>query len=240
MSSCLTCPRTAADGTHACTACTQQLRAWLAELPGQLPLLRLALLPEGRPKQGRIGGTGNATAPVPLNLDALNLIAPGWPEPPADPYGDATGPVPICPLLAGWAGFIAYEHAAVTRDVHGTVHVRPCDGAHSSRGATVAGWCHWLTAYLPYAITRPWIRDLYVQLDDLMARIRDLTHATPHRHPKDAPCPACQAFALVETDGQWGITCEACGEHLEPEQYTAHTKTVLTTLQGDPDPAAVA
>lgn len=229
MASCTTCPRSAPDGHHACVTCTQELRGWLAELPQQLPLLRLALLPESRPKQGRIGGTGSATASVPLNLNALNLLAPGWPEPPADPYGDTTGPVPIGPLLAGWAGFIAYEHAAVTRDAHGTVHVQPCDGAHSTRGATVAGWCHWLTAYLPYAITRPWIRDLHRQLGDLVYRIRELTHAVAHRHRKDAPCPVCEAFDLVEVDGQWGITCETCGEHLEPEQYTAHAKAFLDT-----------
>lgn len=228
MGSCTTCPRPAPDGHHACTTCTQQLRAWLTELPRQLPLLRLALLPEGRPVQGRVGG--RATAPVPLNLDALVLLGPGQPLPPADPYGDATGPVPIAALVSGWAGYIAYEHPAVTRDPYGTIHIRPCDGAHSRHGATITAWCHWLTTYLPYATTRPWIHDLYVQLQDLLARIRDLTHATPHHHPKDAPCPTCQAFALTQTDGQWGITCQACGEHLEPEQYTAHAKALLAEL----------
>lgn len=229
MSDCTTCPRTAPDGTHACVTCTQELRGWLTELPQQLPLLRQALMPEGRPKQGRMGGTGSATAPVPLDLDVLVLLGPGQPVPPKDPYGDATGPVPIGALVSGWAGFIAYEHPAAARDVHGTVHVQPCDGAHASRGGTVAGWCHWLTAYLPYAITRPWIRDLHRQLSDLIHRIRELTHAVAHRYRKDAPCPVCGAFTLAAVDGQWGISCEACGEHLEPEQYTAHARAVLAT-----------
>jgi hypothetical protein len=205
------------------------VRGWLAELPRQLPLLRAELLPEGRPKQGRMGGTGSATAPVPLNLDALNLLAPGWPGPPADPYGDTTGPVPITPLLAGWAGYIAYQYPSVARDRHGTAHASPCAAAYTRRGTDVAAWCHWLTAYLPYAVTLRCIGDMHQQLSDLVRRIRDLTHAAPHRHRKDVPCPKCGAFDLTEVDGQWGINCEACGEHLEPEAYAAHSRALLAT-----------
>ncbi|MFE6025558.1 hypothetical protein [Streptomyces niveus] len=203
----------------------RQVGGWLTDLPRQMRHLRAALAPEGRPAQGRIGGS--ATAPLPVNLSVLNLLGPGWPTPPVDPYGDVTGPVPIGPLLAGWAGYIAYQHQAVWRDAHGTQHNGPCDGAHPTRGATVTGWCHWLTAYLPYAAQHTWIRDLHHQLDTLMTRIYDLTHAVPHHHRQAAPCPNCRAYALVQVDGQWGVSCEVCGHHLEPEQYTAHAQTVL-------------
>ncbi|MFD3483798.1 HTH domain-containing protein [Streptomyces sp. NPDC058665] len=225
MSSCAVCPRVAPDEAYACATCVRQLRHWLSDLPHQMSHLRAALAPEGRPQQGRVGGS--ATAPLPVNLSVLNLLGPGWPLPPADPYGDATGPVPIGPLLAGWAGYIAYAHPAVYRDGHGTQRIVPCSGAHSRHGTSVAGWCHWLTAYLPYAATRPWIRDLHRQIADLMSRVYDLTHAEPQRHPQAAPCPACAAFALVAVDGQWGVDCGACGHHLEPEQYTAHAQTLI-------------
>ncbi|WP_051764769.1 hypothetical protein [Streptomyces sp. NRRL F-5135] len=233
--SCTICPRPATDGTYACPACTRELRAWLAELPAQVPLLRNALLPEGRPAQGRI--SARASAPVPVNLDALNLLGPGQPDPPEDPYGDTTGPIPVRALVSGWAGYIAYEHQAVSRDSHGTVQVRPCDGAHASHGATIDGWCRWLTAYLPYAVTRPWIRGLHTQIGDLIHRIRTLTHATPYRRRMALPCPECSAFALTETSGQWGVTCEVCGNHLDPEQYDAHVLSTLATYTAQAQPA---
>lgn len=236
MDSCAICPRPCATGAHACATCVRQITEWLTELPRQLRHLRHALIPEGRPAQGRT--SGSATAPLPVNLAVLNLLGPGWPLPPADPYGDTTGPVPITPLLAGWAGYIAYQHQAVWRTEHGTEHNGPCDGAHPSRGATVPGWCHWLTAYLPYAAEHTWIRDLHRQLDTLMARVYDLTHAVPHRHRQAAPCPNCRGYALVQVDGQFGISCDACGHHLDPEQYTAHAQALISTQQPTGDTMA--
>ncbi|MFE9886263.1 hypothetical protein [Streptomyces scopuliridis] len=232
MTDCTICPRTAPDGAHACHACTRDLRAWYAELPHQLPLLRLALIPEGRPVQGGVGG--RSTAPIPLNLSALNLLGPGQPVPPADPYRDTTGPIPIRALVSGWAHYIAYEHPAVSRDRHGTVQVRPCNGARATHGTTVADWCRWLTAYLPYSVTRPWIRDHHTQIADLMRRIRDLTHATPYRRRMAMPCPECGAFGLTSIGGQWGVTCEVCDTHLEPEQYTAYAQTILAAHTAAP------
>ncbi|MFF1961011.1 hypothetical protein ACFVWX_29055 [Streptomyces sp. NPDC058220] len=228
VSTCTICRRTAPDGTHACVACTQQLRAWYAELPLQRELLRLALLPEGRPAQGRT--SGRSTAPVPVNLDALSLLGPGQPVPPADPHGDATGPIPIGALVSGWAAFIAYEYPSVSRDRHGTIRIEPCDGARPTRGGSVAAWCHWLNAYLPYTVTRPWIRDLHIQMGDLMRRIRAITRATPGRRPKTAPCPACDAFGLVEEDWQDHIECAACGHRLTHDAYTAHHQRVMPPL----------
>ncbi|WP_405930338.1 hypothetical protein [Streptomyces sp. NBC_00827] len=232
MSSCTICPRDAPDGHHTCPLHADELRAWLAELPHQTLLLHDFLQPGTTPSAGRIGGTGRATAPVPVDLRVLTLLGPGHPLPPPDPHGDGDGtPVPIRALLYGWADYIASEHPAATRDQHGTTHIWPCDGAHPTHGATITGWCTWLTAYLPYAITRPWIRDFHHQLGDLLAVIRNLTHAVPRRHPQAAPCPNCEAFALTRTDGRWGVTCEACGHHLEPDAYDTHAAAVLADQQ---------
>ncbi|MFF8980201.1 hypothetical protein ACF08A_25740 [Streptomyces cellulosae] len=229
MSACAVCGRTAEDGLQACTRHTVEVRAWLAELPAQAELLqREFLAPAGAPAQGRLGGTGRATAPVPVDLRVLTLLGPGH----ADVLGaDDDGTVPVLALLAGWAGYLAYTYPAVTRDPYGTAHTRPCEAALPRHGRTITGWCQWLTAYLPYACTQPAFADLHHQLGGLLARVRDLTHAVPHRHPQGAPCPSCEAFALVAVDGQWGIVCEACGHHLEPDAYAAYAAAFLHTHQ---------
>ncbi|HET9381309.1 MAG TPA: hypothetical protein VFP69_10820 [Streptomyces sp.] len=224
---CGICPRTAETGLHACPRHAAELRAWLTELPAQAQLLREFLTPSTSPAQGHRGG-GRAHAPVPVDLRVLTLLGPGHVDPRS---ADDDGTVPILAFLGGWAGHIAYTHPAAARDPHGTTHVQPCDQAWPRQGETIAGWCTWLTRYLPYALTHPWVGELHRQLGDLIARIRDLTHATPHTHRKTAPCPQCTAFALVAVDGQWGITCEACGHHLDPDAYAQHAAQMHRTHQ---------
>lgn len=222
MSACAICHRSTDPGLHACPRHTAELRAWLAELPHQAELLEEFLTPAARPAAGRIGGTGRAHSPAPADLRALALLGPGH----ADTHGpDDDGTIPIRALLDAWAGYIAYTYPAVHRDPHGTQHTAPCQQALPRHGATITGWCTWLTAYLPYALTHPWIGDLHRQLHDLTARIHDLTHTTPREHHMDAPCPACGTFRLV-TAGE-DITCHACGHHLTRTEYDDHTKHVL-------------
>ncbi|MEV6614250.1 hypothetical protein AB0N31_10580 [Streptomyces sp. NPDC051051] len=229
MTACAICPRTAPDGQYACARCADDLRGWLAELPGQARLLGAEFLTPGQaPTRGRLGGTGRAHAPLPVDLRVLTLLGPGR----YDPTGpDDDGTAPIAAILAAWAGHIAYLYPAAGRDAHGTAHVRPCEQAVPHQGPTITGWCTWLTAYLPYTLTQPVVAGLHDALGELVHRIRGLTHATPHRHPKAAPCPECDAFALVAVDGQWGITCTACGHHLEPLAYDAHAAAYYTAHQ---------
>ncbi|WP_228915946.1 hypothetical protein [Streptomyces sp. DH20] len=239
MSMCAVCRRATQPGLHACPRHTAELRAWLAELPGQTRLLeREFLAPAAAPAQGRIGGTGRATAPVPVDLRVVTLLGPGH----ADILGaDDDGTVPILAWLGAWAGYIAYTYPAVTRDPYGTAHVQPCDQAWPRHHETTAGYCVWLTRYLPYAAAHPWVGDLHRQLEALIDRVRDLTHAVPHRHPQGAPCPKCDAHALVAVDGQLGITCDSCGHHLDIDTYAAHAAAFLHTHQttaGDATPAA--
>lgn len=219
------CPRTAPDGHRACQLHADELRGWLAELPRQARLLEEFLAPAGRTTQGRLGGTGRAHAPLPVDLRVLVLLGPGH----ADALGsDDDGTVPILTLLGAWAGFIAYSYPAARTDPYGTQHTFPCEQAVPRRGgATITGWCNWLTAYLPYALTHPWAGELHRQLGDLIHRIRDLTHAIPHEHPMTAPCPACNRFGLVRIDGQDGVTCQACGRHLAFDAYDAHAARTL-------------
>lgn len=229
MSACVICPRDAVDGQHACPRHADELRAWLAELPQQARLLADFVAPAGRPAEGRLGGTGRATAPVPVDLRVLSLLLPGRFD--AVPGTDDDGTAPIAATLGAWAGHIAYHYPAATRDPYGVAYVRPCEQAWPSSGETITGWCAWLTAYLPFALTLPFVAELHRQLGDLIHRIRTLTHTVPHRHPQAAPCPHCDAFALVAVDGQWGITCEACGHHLDRTDYDQHASRYLALCQ---------
>ncbi|MEU5111690.1 hypothetical protein AB0G64_09340 [Streptomyces longwoodensis] len=229
-STCLACRRRdTPDEHHLCPLCVGDLRDWLAEIPDQARLLAEFVAPGGRQPAGRHGGTGRAHAPAPVDLRVLTLLGPGRYDP--VPGSDDDGTAPLLAVLDAWAGHIAYHHPAVTRDPHGTAHVRPCEQAWPAAGATVTGWCAWLTAYLPYALTLPVAGDLHRQIGDLVQRLRGLTHSAPRDHPQAAPCPRCDTFALVRTDGQWGIRCRACGHHLEPAAYDEHAAAFLHTHQ---------
>ncbi|MBD0837388.1 hypothetical protein [Streptomyces sp. TRM68416] len=231
MSTCSICPRSADDGQHACPRHAAELRAWLTELPRQEKLLSLFLAPASRPHAGRLGGTGRATAPVPVDLRVLNLlVGPGHYEP--VPGSDDDGQPPIAARLGAWAGHIAYHYPAATRDPYGTAHTVPCAQAWPRRGGeTITGWCNWLLAYLPYALTLPLIADFHRQLGDLIDHVRDLTHAVPRRHYMTAPCPGCGEFDLARTDGQDGVTCQDCGHHLTLDAYDEHAARLLRAYQ---------
>jgi hypothetical protein len=226
VSSCPICLRTAPDGQHLCPLHAGELRGWLTELPRQALLLEQFVAAAGRPAQGRLGGTGRATAPVPVDLRVLVLLGPGR----YDPTGiddDENDGAPITAVLGAWAGHITYHYPAAARDPHGVARTQPCEQARPVHGETITGWCAWLLAYLPFALTLPIAPDLHQALDNLVHHIRDLTHATPHRHPQAASCPACGAFRLVAVDGQWEITCTSCGHKLEPDAYDQHAAAFL-------------
>jgi ribosomal protein L37AE/L43A len=228
VSNCAICPRTAPHGHHACNVCADELRAWLTELPRQARLLEAFVAPSGQPHQGRLGGTGRAHSPAPVDLRVLALLGPGHADAPADQEPDT---IPILAFLGAWAGHIAYSYPAAARDPYGTAHTRPCEQAWPSHGPTITGWCAWLTAYLPYTLTLQLVAELHEQLGDLIHRIRDLTHTEPRSHPRTAPCPQCDEFALVRTDGRWHIHCTDCGHNLTPDAYTEYAAAFLQTVQ---------
>lgn len=227
---CDVCRHPAPEDRYLCEACEYQLHTWLRTLPRQAELLRLCLHPATGPAQR--GGSGRAHSPLPVDLRVLDLLGPGHAVPLEDPHGDQTGGIPITALLAGWAHYIAGSIPAADRAAYGAVRVdpygRPC--AWLQAGTGIAAWCTWLRTSLPYAVTRPLVSDLYSQLDALVARIGLITHTTPRRTPKDAPCPSCTSFALVEWEDQLHITCEACGHRLLPDEYTAHRGQVMPAL----------
>ncbi|MEU4165599.1 hypothetical protein AB0F46_01775 [Streptomyces sp. NPDC026665] len=229
MTACTICPRTSPDGQHLCLVHSGELRGWLTELPAQARLLEQFLVPSVQPSQGRIGGTGRAHSPIPVDIRVLVLLGPGRLDDTPDPDDDGTAP--ILAILDAWAGHITYHHPSATRDRQGVAYVRPCEQARPRHGATITGWCHWLTAYLPFALTLPLAADLHRELGDLVRRLRNLTHSTPSHHPRAAPCPACDLCTLVKTDGRWHIHCLDCGHQMTPDDYDQHAARYLAQGQ---------
>lgn len=201
-----------------CDRCEHRIRGWLRELGLQRILLQALLVPGSNgPAQGSIHG-GRAHSPMPVDLRVLTLLGPGSGSTLADPYGDSRGDqdagLPLDAVLHAWATATA-EHVGL----NATPWLRP--------GRT---WSTWLAAYLPWALTAPWIGDLHDELDDLVTQARAITHTEPRRHRKDAPCPSCRAFTLDETEWQPYIECTACGTLLTPAEYAHHAQSVMPAL----------
>jgi ribosomal protein S27E len=176
------------------------------------------------------GGSGRAHSPLPVDLRVLDLLGAGHAVPLEDPHGDQTGGVPVGALLTGWAHYIADDILpTVYIDEHGTLR-RTVPVSAGVRTGDIAGWATWLVRYLPHTVTRPYAAELYEQLQELVARIERLTHTRPRRRLRQAPCPDCSAFALVEQETELHITCDACGHRLTPDEYTAHRDQVMPAL----------
>jgi hypothetical protein len=227
---CSICGHGTAEDRYLCDGCEHRARTWLRGMPGQAALLQVCLQPAAGAAQR--GGTGRAHSPLPLDLRSLDLLGPGQPVPVDDPHGDATGGIPITALLAGWAHYIAADIPAVHRDAHGTARIERHGHAAAwpRTGTGISAWSTWLVAYLPYAVTRPYAEELYSQLEDLMHRIQRITHTEERRTVKDAPCPVCDGWGLVQREDLLHITCEECGHRLTPEQYDAHRAAVMPAL----------
>ncbi|MEU4920206.1 hypothetical protein AB0G29_12705 [Streptomyces parvus] len=213
-----------------CEACEYRVHTWLRELPRQWVLLQDMLRPDTGP--ARRGDVGRAHAPLPVRLEALDLVGPGQVVLLEDPHGDQTSGVPITPLLYGWARYLTADAdvPVARRDAYGTIHTSRCEGPWIRGGGDVPGLCRWLDAYLFYAATRPWWDDLYEQLEQLLLRVRRLTHTRPVTRAKDAPCPGCSAWSLVEREDELHITCTICPARLTPAEYDEHRAAVMPAL----------
>jgi hypothetical protein len=171
---------------------------------------------------------GRAHAPLPVTLAVLDLLGPGTQQLLDDPDGEQTGGIPLAPLLAGWVTYSAAQQLAAHRLRHGNA---PQDSAVvPSRAGGIPGLCVTLTRHLPYAATRPWVEQLHADLRIALQTVRAVTGSHPQTHPRLAPCPACSAFALGLTDGEWHVRCQACGHRISPDDYASHAAAVLPGL----------
>lgn len=214
MSSCAICRRAHREGgAHrtACDRCEHRIRGWLREIPRQLPLLEASLALDGGLAQGR--SAGRAHSPLPVRADVLNMLGPAAPGTVTDHRGDQSGTLPILALVYAWAATIAADRA---RDL---LPFRPR-----------ADYTRYIAAHLPYCCTQEWIADLHTELGEVIRAVRAITRTEPRRRPKDAPCPGCQSFGLIEEDWQPYIECATCGLLLSHPEYMAHHETVMPPL----------
>lgn len=225
---CAICSRALAPDAevHACPACIHRTRGLLAAIVAELPELQECLALGAAPAGGR--SAGRAHAPLPLRLDALNLLGPGTATPWSDTTGDQVEGIPLVAMLRWWADHIGTHHIAAWRSA-GTQYSAPCSGA-ITHGRDAAAWCRWLVAYLPYAAGQLWIHQLHDDLVDALDGLRAITRTVPQRHNRLAPCPQCDAIAMVAVDGEWEVTCEVCGHRLDPDDYADHASAVLPVL----------
>ncbi|MGI5441663.1 hypothetical protein ACQEV4_31115 [Streptomyces shenzhenensis] len=226
MSRCVVCSRPLRpDEAHrtACHRCEHHIRAWLRELPLQLPILEVFLHPSApRPGTGRPGPGGRPAPPV--RADVLNLLGPGADRRDDGPDGDQSGPRPIAAVLGAWIRFIAERRPAA-----------PPTGPQAPLHLT-----RWIATHIDWAVRQPWIADLHRELRDLVTHIRRITGVEPRRRPSPLPCPDCSAFALVATG--WAnhvdhVECAVCGRLLSPAAYEAHATAGRTAPGPEPDPA---
>lgn len=225
---CALCSRPLVPDTkaHACPACVKDTRLLLAAIRAEVPELQECLALGAAPAGGR--SAGRAHAPLPVRLDALNLLGPGTATPWTDTVGDQVAGIPLSSVLRWWANHIAFTQVAAWRH-KGTQYSGPCWGA-ITHGRDAAAWCRWLDAYLWIAVDDPMIWQLHGDLTEALAAVREITRSQPQRHSRLAPCPACDAIAMVAVDGKWEIKCEVCGHRMDPDEYDAHAAAVLPKL----------
>jgi hypothetical protein len=217
MPACTICHRTddLPLGRTCCRRCEGHIHAALREVDARMPLLHAMLIPGSALP---VRGTPTHTPPLPARVDVLNLLGAGATAVVFDPHGDQHGPAPINAVLYGWACAITDVVHPDSRHPRATPALRP--------GRT---WSRWLQAYLPWALGQDWVGEMHRELVDLVALIRSITHTEPRSTVMDAPC-RCGAFALVETDWQVYITCEACGLLLTADEYRDHRDQVMPGL----------
>ncbi|WNI16634.1 hypothetical protein [Actinacidiphila sp. ITFR-21] len=230
-----------AENRSVCRSCEHSMRYTLSALVDELPALVASLVPGGSTLTGSRSGA-RAHAPVPVDLRVLSLLGPGhWAD------GDDLTDVPLAAALRGWADALAtwfpshrvvggtehLEPFGVRRIAGGTEYLTPaggCDAALNRGGDDVEDWAAWLTRYLPYALDLPVAADLYSDLTALLHNVRAITLTKPRTHRRLAPCPHCDAFAVVHRDSEWEVRCEACRRKIDPDEYALHAAAVMPEL----------
>lgn len=99
---CTNCRRPSSTGP-VCPRCQARAADQLAELAERLPQLDLALIPGGTSRNEHIRHTKADSAPLPLRLDAFNLLSAGSLDA-VDPLdaGDQSGVLPLHLWLSAW------------------------------------------------------------------------------------------------------------------------------------------
>jgi hypothetical protein len=204
---CVLCPgepRPATTG-HVCDPCRLPLPGILddiATLHGQLDL---------RPATGSAGPrvSGSRDAPLPLNVDALDLGASARVNGVHDDHGDQIGYPAVASLLDQWV-----------RDWR---DMRLAECRERLPGTSVPQLASWLRGRLDWACDHhPAIDEFVAEMRSLRMILRSacgLTEPRPERLV--TPCSYCAQLTLVRVHGDHDrpIRCRACERRWTEEQY---------------------
>ncbi|MFJ5923871.1 hypothetical protein ACIQF6_14860 [Kitasatospora sp. NPDC092948] len=190
-------------------AATAQLRQHLTELPELLVRTHLALVPGSTPHTSHVSG-GRTEAPLPLNLQALDLLGPR--------HDSNPGPT----QLIGWARYVIWDRRAAN-DWTGWVppgsrELHPA-GWRESAASTAIG-C--LLLHCEFAAGREYAHDL---ADDVRATHRALDRTAGGTstlwQPVTIPCPRCRLLTMRQrTDGYRECANPDCWAVVSRDEYT--------------------
>lgn len=182
-----------------CTGCTRRIAADLADIPTLYA--RITLTPAVNP--GRVRVTGSHNAPLPLNVDALDLTLPARGGTVHDRYGDQTGHIPAATILDQWVDD--------WRDQRARGEGRP--------DPVVWVLADWLLVRLDDACAdHPAVDEFAADMRRLRRQLLVAAGDGPVRAERlPAPCLRCDLLTLVRDDGD--VRCRNCGEWLSDERY---------------------
>jgi hypothetical protein len=177
-----------------------------------------ALLPTMAPA-AKIGGdhvTGSREAPIPVNLDHVDLAAPPrirWGLDGLTAQGQADhehqiGQLPIATILTTWARDWAH---------HRSMREHP--------PADVPGLCDWLHDRTQDTYTtHPDAPRYHADIRSIRADLnRILGHLDIPDYKRGIPCPQCGKWDLVRPNGSDYIECRRCPGLLSPTEYDQWT-----------------
>jgi hypothetical protein len=179
-------------------------------------------LPAGTVRSGSRGApvTGSREAPVPVNLDVVDLTLAAGPGTIYDPLGDLAamqvGLIPVATVLDQWV--------RDWRDIRDRGEHLPVPTV-----VTLAGWLY---------DRLDWACDEHHAVDEFAAEIRAVVRAcnraignTPARPEVlvGVPCatPECDGLLVHDTGSKYRVECGSCGRLWTDEEYIEWTRIVV-------------
>lgn len=173
-----------------CSVCVGRLRARVAQLPALVRWLQAHVEPGRRGETDRV--TGSAEPPVPIRTDVISAVGPASLHGTSDPDRDQVT-VPNIPMeLFTWCRVVAEE-----RELYGPARVDP------------EACATWLLAHLDWIAQQQWCVELLDEVNRMHASAHTLAPWSPERHHLPAPCPSCDAKALIRYSGDDYVKCES-------------------------------
>lgn len=160
---------------------------------------------------------GSREAPIPIRVDALDLLGPVDERTVHDVYGDQVGYTSAATILDSWCRMFAEERRESTPRPH------------------VTDQCKWLSDRLDELFKHPAIDEAAKEIGDLwhvLRRTAGLTIPKPELC-EGVPCRRieCDLKTLYRLPGSEFIECQSCGQLLTEDEYQAWVKLVAAAAR---------